>query len=73
MSGTNLWFRKPVLVVTDPQRRVYNGVPFSSRTEWSAWGFLCPFRNVEDAEESAKSYRKLNPDREYKVSVEMPS
>lgn len=60
-------FRKKVVINTDPQRRCYDGVNFSEETVWTEWAELCPFRRKEDAEESAASWRKINPSREYRV------
>ncbi len=62
-----IWFRKRILVNTDPQRRVYDGQPFSSRLEWSRWTLLYPLATKEDAEVSAASWRELNPQIEYEV------
>lgn len=62
--------RKRQTILTDPQRRVYNGCMFSSEEVWTEWSDLCPFSNRAEAEESAASWRKINPgrDREYRVS-----
>lgn len=65
MSVT-LWFRKPVVVNTDPQRRCYNGCNFSERTEWSAWALIGPY-SPEGAASSAATFKQINPTREYEV------
>jgi hypothetical protein len=59
--------RKRTRVLTDPLRRVYWGVPFSSKEVWTEWGDLCPFRDPRDAEVSAASWRLINPQHEYRV------
>lgn len=59
--------RKQISVNTDPQRRCYNGYNFSEETNWTNWGRVVGLPTLEWANESADSYRKLNPSREYKV------
>lgn len=60
-------FRKKVEVCTDPQRRCYNGVFFSSEMQWTAWGDISYSTKKEDAEESIKLYASINPNSEYAV------
>ena len=60
-------FRKKITINTDPQRRCYNGCNFSEKTIWSEWGHIVNLPTREAAEESAKTYKLINPDREYKV------
>jgi hypothetical protein len=62
-----LWFRRPVTVNTDPQRRCYDGVHASSRVEWSAWGHICDYRDRATAEDSAATFKRINPEREYEI------
>lgn len=62
-----IWFRKRITVLTDPLRRVYDGVPFSSEEVWGPWCFLYGLPTKEDAEVSAASWRALNPQIEYEV------
>lgn len=67
MNGYLLQVRKPIVVNTDPQRRCYNGCNFSEEAVWSEWEWLCPFSNEADAHASAKTYKEINPTREYRV------
>jgi len=60
-------FRKKITINTDPQHRNYNGCNFSEKTIWSEWGHIVDLPTHEAAEESAKTYKLINPDREYKV------
>lgn len=61
-------------VCTDPQRRCYNGVFFSSRMEWTEWADLWGERGTrEEVEESMRQWQKINPkDRKYRI-VENPN
>jgi hypothetical protein len=59
--------RHRTVINTDPQRRCYDGCNFSEEVVWTGWADLCPFRLKEDAEESAASWRKINPKHEYRV------
>lgn len=61
-----LFFRKKITVNTDPERRCYNGCNFSEETIWTDWAFIGPY-SKENAESSAKTFKEINPDREYKV------
>lgn len=56
----SILMRKRVLVVTDPQRRVYNGVPFSSEEQWSSWGLLESGIASDHAEQRLHFWRDLN-------------
>ncbi len=62
-----VWFRKKVAINTDPQRRCYDGCNFSERVEWTAWGRIVGLPSREDALESARTYKEINPAREYEV------
>jgi hypothetical protein len=62
-----IFFRKKITVITDPQRRVYWGVPFSSEEVWSGWQRLYGLPTEEEAEESAEGWRKINPNIQYEV------
>ena len=65
----HLYFRKKVIVNTDPQRRCYNGCNFSEREEWTELELVCPYRSKEDAESSAATFKQINPGHEYRVEV----
>ena len=65
-SGCELWFRKKLVVNTDPQRRCYNGCNFSERVEWSAWALIGPY-SLEDAYSSAATFKRINQSDEYEV------
>jgi hypothetical protein len=67
MRHYSVWVRSRQEVLTDPQRRVYNGVPFSSETVWTEWSRVCTYSNKFDAEDSAAIFRRINPSRQYKV------
>lgn len=62
-----LWVRKQIEINTDPQRRCYNGCHFSSEMVWTDWEYLYSLPTREEAEESAVTYARINPGREYKV------
>lgn len=66
MSHT-LQFRKKTTVLTDPQRRVYGGVPFSSEEIWTEWADVCTYKSKETAEGAAASFQQINPQREYRI------
>jgi hypothetical protein len=65
-----IYFRKRVTVLTDPQRRVYHGVPFSSEQVWTEWAPLYGMPNKAAAESSAAGWRALNPHIQYEVRPE---
>lgn len=71
--NTWVWVRKRIVVNTDPLRRCYDVVHFSSEEVWTDWAQVCPFDKTEDAEASAALYRAINPGREYAVSPVKPS
>jgi hypothetical protein len=64
-----LWARRPIEINIDPQRRCYNGCHFSSIKGWGPWGEMYTLIFTE-AEESAQTWRKLNPLHEYIVLPE---
>lgn len=56
-----IWWRKRVTVLTDPQRRVYWGVPFASEEVWTGWARFYALPTKDEAEASAASWRTINP------------
>jgi len=66
---TKFWvrFRKQVVVNTDPQRRCYDGHHFSSKTVWTEWEDVCPYRFCQDAAQAVATFSSINPTHEYKV------
>ena len=67
MSEFAVFSRKKVTINTDPQRRCYDGCNFSEKTVWSEWKHIVDLPTREEAEESARTYRLINPNRQYKV------
>jgi hypothetical protein len=65
--------RKPIVINTDPQRRCYDGVMFSSKTEWSDWGEVCTHYNYDDAAESRDLFKSINESKgwQYKIVEEV--
>ncbi len=61
-----VWFRRPVVINTDPQRRCYDGCNFSEKAVWSEWGQMGPYSR-EDAESSMKTFSEINPTHQYKI------
>lgn len=57
---TTIQFRKQSLVITDPQRRVYNGQPFSSELQWTPWADRERGIASERAEKRLEFWRELN-------------
>jgi hypothetical protein len=35
--------------------------------EWTAWEDICRYGSREDAEDSAKTFKRINPGREYRI------
>lgn len=64
-----LQVRKKITINTDPQKRCYNGCHYSSEEVWTEWEPVCSFRLREDAEESIRVFKKINPSREYRICV----
>ena len=62
-----VYFRRKVVINTDPQRRCYYGCNFSEEEAWTEWERVVGFQTREDAEESARTFKKINPRREYKI------
>lgn len=60
-------YRRRVTVNTDPQRRCYDGCHFSSREEWTPWALVCDYPDVYQATEASRTFKVINPAREYKV------
>lgn len=69
MSGFRVLVRRPVTKLTDRERRVYDGHPFSSETNWGPWCEVYVAKTAEDAADSVATYRRINPAREYKVEA----
>lgn len=67
MSKFAVYSRKRVTVNTDPLRRCYHGVHFSTRTEWSGWCYLGTYPDKAAAEHAAAEWRAINPTRQYEV------
>jgi len=65
-----VWFRKKIEVNTDPQRRCYDGHHFSSKMIWTEWAGICVYSSKEIAEQTAKTFKEINPLRQYKVLPE---
>lgn len=59
--------RKKITINTDPQRRCYNRCNFSEKTIWSKWKHIVDLPTQKEAEESVRTYRIINPDRQYKM------
>lgn len=55
--------RKKFDLITDLQKRVYDGVPFSSEVRWTEWGIL--EEGIVDGARRLKFWEDLN---EYAVS-----
>lgn len=75
MSGMfTIWFRKRIEVNTDPLRRCYDGHHFKSKMIWTDWCDIYDLPSRIDAEDSAKTFKTINPSNEYKVlpKGEMP-
>jgi hypothetical protein len=62
-----LQVRKKVEVCTDPQRRCYDGVWASSKWVWTEWSDVYRPRTREDAEDSVRTYREINPQHQYRI------
>lgn len=52
--------RRSVEVNTDPQRRCYDGQPFSSEWRWTAWEELEPISGANRVERRLAFWRELN-------------
>ena len=63
-----LWVRKQVEVNTDPQRRCYDGCHAKSELRWTDWEIVCNPMTRADGEESMATFKKINPNREYKLT-----
>lgn len=60
--------RKRIVVLTDPQRRVYDGVPFSSEESWTPWEDFSAWDAEAHAENVRRVYASEPPHgREYRV------
>ena len=55
-----IYSREQYEVNTDPQRRCYNGVHFSSEWVWGEWRQLGAAATEEDANESVRRWTELN-------------
>lgn len=60
-------FRDLVTVNTDPQRRCYDGCHFSSEQVWTDWRNLYTLRNLADAEDSVKTYKRINQNSDFRL------
>jgi hypothetical protein len=61
----SVWVRQQIEVNTDPQRRCYNGVHFSSEVVWTTWTVMEEGFTKEKAERRLVFWRELN---DYAVS-----
>jgi hypothetical protein len=66
MKYAVMW-RERVTRNTDPLRRCYDGCHFSSVTGWSEWDTVCEYSSKAVADDSAATFGRINPSREYKV------
>lgn len=66
-TPVSVYFRKPVTINTDPQRRCYNGCNFSEETTWMEWTLLGPYSSREIAQESIALFQRINPSRQYEI------
>jgi hypothetical protein len=62
-----LWFRKKIVVNTDPQRRCYDGCNFSEETVLTEWEEIYSSSSKDDLEDSAVRFKRINKNSEYKV------
>jgi hypothetical protein len=62
-------FRKQVERNTDLQRRCYDSCNFSSVIEWTAWANVCMYKDEADAEDSVRTFQRINPRREYRITA----
>lgn len=62
-----VWCRKGGMVNTDPQRRCYNGCNFSEEFRWGEWYTVCRYASLEDAADSVRTFKAINPGREYEI------
>ena len=68
-----LQVRKQITINTDPQRRCYYGVNARGEVVWTAWGEVCTYTSEMDAQDSATTFKQINPTREYRVvEIEVP-
>lgn len=67
MSEFSVMGRRKITINTDPQRRCYDGRHFSEKTIWSEWRHIVDLPTREEAEASARTYKVINPGRQYKV------
>jgi hypothetical protein len=59
--------RKQITINTDPQRRCYDGVNAREEWVWTAWNEVCTYTAEMDAQDSAATFKQINPGREYRV------
>lgn len=67
MREFSVMWRMKITLNTDPQRRCYNGCHFSENIIWSEWKSIVDVHTREAAEEAARTYKLINPNRQYKV------
>lgn len=61
MSKTyTIWFRRRILVNTDPQRRCYNGCNFSEELRWTDWATIESTIAEERLPRRLEFWRELN-------------
>lgn len=60
-------YRKKIEVNTDPQRRCYDGCHASSEFVWTDWRIICTYNVKADAEDSMATFRRINPQAEYRM------
>jgi hypothetical protein len=59
MSTVDIYTRRKVIVNTDPQRRCYHGVHFSSEEVWTEWELIETVKK-ERIEPRLEFWRSLN-------------
>lgn len=62
-----IWWRRPTIINTDPQRRCYNRCNFSEKEEWTEWQCLYGLATLTEAEASIASYQAINRTWQYKA------
>jgi hypothetical protein len=70
MTKHMVQFREKITINTDPQRRCYNGCHFSSEEVWTDWKDVCAYSDIETARDSAATFKRINPKREYRIKPE---
>lgn len=64
-----LEFRKRITINTDPQRRCYDGAYLSSEEVWTEWAEVYSSANREGLQDSADTFKRINPTHEYRIAL----